>query len=59
MIDKMPKKPKSHEEQASTLWDIVNNCIWTKICWLDIKLNFILAFMALVLGLLGIILARG
>lgn len=59
MNNKMPKKPKCLEDQMDTLWDIVANHILTRLHWQDVKLNFILAFLALTLALLSIILARG
>lgn len=55
-VDNCPEKPKTQREQVDTLWDIVANHLWHKMYWLDIKLNFLLAFIAVILTLLGLVL---
>lgn len=55
MSNKMPEKPKTQKEQISMLWEGVFNHIPTQLKWQNVKLNFILAFMGLVLALLAVI----
>lgn len=45
-------KPNTLEEQISMLWEACFNHIPSQLKWLDIKLTFILTFVALILGLL-------
>ncbi len=52
MDKRTQEKPKSEESQISMLWDAVYNHIPTQIKWLNVKLTFILTFVALILGLL-------
>ena len=52
------ERPKTAKAQIDMLWDAAFNHIPSKLRWLDIKLDFILVFTALILGLLGIIIAR-
>ena len=59
MNNEMPKKPKSLEDQIDTLWDIVANHILSRLHWQDIKLNFIMGLVALILALVSILIARG
>ncbi|KKN56925.1 hypothetical protein LCGC14_0567170 [marine sediment metagenome] len=56
-MNNMPKKPETHEEQTSVLWDVMCNHVMSKLKTQDIKLNFVLGFMGLVLVLIGLILA--
>ncbi len=53
------KKPKTTKAQVDTLWDIVCNHIMSRLKWQDVKLNFILAFLAILMGLVTIVLAKG
>lgn len=60
------RKPIRTNDQVSIIWDILANhlphCLYDinhKIWWTNLKLNFILGFMALIVGLLGVIIARG
>ncbi len=55
MSIKIPPKPKTTKGQIEALWTIVTNDIPHRFRWLDIKLNFILVFMAVVLAFLGIL----
>ncbi len=49
----IPKKPKSQKEQISMVWDALFNGIIHRVNFQDTKINFILGFMVLILGLLG------
>jgi len=57
----IPKKPKGVNRQLSMLWDSCYNHIpsrldkvdW-RLHWQDIKLNFILALIALILAFIGV-----
>jgi len=51
----MPDKPKTQREQTSMLWDAVFNHIPERLTWQDMKLNFILALLALTLVFLGVL----
>jgi len=48
----VPEKPGRLEDQVSMLWDAVWNHIPAQLAWQDKKINFILTFVALILGLL-------
>jgi len=50
-----PEKPKAQKDQLSMLWDAVYNHIPTRIRWIDVKVNFMLGFLGLILGLLAIL----
>ena len=54
----MPDKPEREDEQISMLWDAVYNHIPHRLDFLNVKINFILAFIALVLALLGVIILK-
>ncbi len=54
MKNKAPAKPKSMEEQIDQLWDAVFNDISHRLDWQDKKLNFILAFIGLVMILVSV-----
>lgn len=47
-----PIKPEKQKDQISMLWDAVYNHLPCQIHWQDKKINFILAFVSLILGLL-------
>lgn len=47
------EKPKGHKEQLDMLWDVVTNHMWTKLSFLDWKVNFL---MLLVIALLTVVL---
>ena len=53
MISKKLEKPKGHKEQLDMLWDVVTNHMWTKLSFLDWKVNFL---MLLVIALLTVVL---
>ncbi len=53
----MPKKPKTNTAKIDLVWDAVFNHLPTQLRWVNLKMNFIIAFMALILGLLGLIIA--
>ncbi len=50
-----PLKPEKQKDQIGMLWDAVYNHIPTRLKWQDIKLNFILGLIALVLVFLGVL----
>lgn len=52
-----PQKPKTIEEQVSMIWDALYNDVFHKLKFQDIKVNFILAFLGLLLTALGVMLA--
>ena len=43
--------------QIDALWDVCANHIITSLRWQDIKMNFLLGFLGLVMGLLAVIIA--
>ena len=51
-------KPKTIEAQIDQIWTEVFNHIPSQFRWMDMKLNFVLGFMALVVGLLAVVIAR-
>lgn len=53
---KLPKKPKTTKGQVDMMWDAVFNLWPHRLKWQDIKINFILAFVALILAGMGILL---
>lgn len=55
-MNKMPEKPETMKAQVDMLWDAVFNHIPTKLNWQNIKLNFIMTFIALILALQAVIL---
>lgn len=56
MKNQIPPKPEDEKNQISMLWEACFNHLPHQINFLNIKMNFTLAFLALVLALLGIIL---
>jgi len=55
---KGPEKPANQKDQISMLWDAVYNHIPSRLKWQDIKINFILAFLMVVIVLAAITLAK-
>jgi len=55
MKNQMPEKPKTTKGQVDALWDICSNHILGRLRWQDVKLNFILGFMGLVMVVLGVL----
>ena len=53
-MSRLPDKPKAAKDQVDMIWTQCFNHIPTKLKWLDVKLNFILVFMGLVLALLAV-----
>ena len=53
MKNTVPKKPKGQKDQISMVWDALFNGVIHRVNFQDIKINFILGFMVLILGLLG------
>ena len=51
----VPKKPTKQKEQIDMMWQAVYNHLPTKIKWIDVKANFILALVALILALQGVL----
>jgi len=49
-----PNKPKTHDEQMDMVWDALFNHIPTRLAWVDLKVNFILAFIGIVLALVAV-----
>ena len=45
-----PKKPETEREQISTIWDYLFNHVRHRLMWQDRKFNFVLAIVAVVLG---------
>ncbi|KKN73886.1 hypothetical protein LCGC14_0396880 [marine sediment metagenome] len=59
-MNNMPKKPETHEEQTSVLWDVMCNHVMSKLKTQDIKQNITLgglAFIAIMIAILGIVVA--
>ena len=54
---KIPEKPQTLDEQISMIWDAVFNHIFHRLHFQDIKINFILTFLGLLLALLVVMLA--
>ncbi len=50
----VPKKPDDVEGQISVLWDFMTNHVWSRLKWQDVKMNFVLVFLGLILALLAI-----
>lgn len=46
-------RPKDEKEQGDMIWDACFNHLPHRLAWLNIKINFILVFMAIELGLTG------
>ena len=51
-MDKKKQKPVTTKEQINLIWEAVFNHIPSQLHWQDIKINFILVFVALILGML-------
>ena len=56
---KIPAKPKTTKAQIDMIWDALFNEIPHKFKWQDVKINFILVFVALILTMIGILVVRG
>lgn len=54
MSNSLPEKPDKQKEQIGMLWDACFNHIPTQLSWLNIKVNFILAIMGVILTLVAI-----
>ena len=52
MSKKTDMKPRTTKDQVSMLWDAVYNHIPTQLAWQNMKINFILTFVAMILVLL-------
>ena len=48
---KRQEKPKTQKEQISMLWDAVFNHLFTAQHWQGIMLKFVLALLAVIIGL--------
>lgn len=46
-----PKKPTTQKEQISMLWDAVYNHLFTAQHWQGVMLKFVLALLAVIIGL--------
>jgi len=53
------EKPESQEEQTEIIWNFLFNFIVHKLHFIDLKIGFILAFIAIMLALLGVLVFRG
>ena len=51
---KMPEKPKTRDEQISMIWDALFNHVFTALHWQDIKINFILTLIAILIGIIAL-----
>ena len=51
---KMPEKPKTRDEQISMIWDALFNHVFTALHWQDIKITFILALIAILIGIIAL-----
>lgn len=56
MKNQTPEKPDKQKDQISMLWDACFNDIPHRLKWQDVKINFILGFMGVVLTLIAVIL---
>ena len=56
---KIPEKPKTTKEQINMIWDALFNSLPHRMRSQDIRINFTLAFMALVLAFMAIQEIRG
>lgn len=54
-MNKTPEKPKTTKTQIEMIWSQCFNHIPSRLKWLDLKLNFVLVFMGLILALLAVI----
>ena len=58
MKNNHPKKPPTQKEQIDLIWEFLFNHLTHKVQFLSLKMTFVLIFMGLILGLLGIVIAR-
>ncbi len=49
----LPDKPNKQKDQISDLWDAVFNHLPTQISWLNVKMNFTLVIMGIILALIA------
>ena len=54
MKSRLPEKPKTMKEQIDQLWEACFNHIPSRLKWMDTKIAFILAFIAIVMVLVSI-----
>ena len=54
---KIPEKPQTLDEQISMIWDAVFNHIFHQLKFQDVKINFILTFLGLLIAILVVMLA--
>ena len=54
-----PKKPEDKDQQISMIWDALYNHVFHRLKTQDLKINFIFGFLALILALLGVLIACG
>lgn len=54
-----PEKPQDRDEQISMIWDALYNHVFHRLKTQDMKINFICGFLALILALLGVLIACG
>ena len=52
---KQLEKPKGQKAQVDALWDMVTNHMWTKLTFLDWKVNFL---VILVIAMLAVVLTK-
>jgi hypothetical protein len=52
------QKPETTEEQVSVMWDTMCNHVITHLGLLDLKINFILTLVGVLLALVGLLLAK-
>lgn len=58
MNHKIPEKPKTQKDQVSVMWDIMCNHLLSWAKWQDVKMRFIMAFLALIIALLGVLILK-
>ena len=56
---KMPAKPKTMKKQIDTIWDVIGNCVLTQLKVQNLKLTFVLVFMGIIIGFLGVLIFKG
>lgn len=56
--NRLPQKPETQKEQISLLWDMVCNHMLHRLSWQDIKINFILLLLALIIAFLAVLCTR-
>jgi len=53
-MNDIPDKPDKQKDQISELWDACFNHLPTHIRWLNVKVNFILAMIGVVMAMVAV-----